>query len=136
MIFSNSLQILILGSVNVRFMFDIYLPCNRLKNLHKYKIPNAKHFASTSHFFEIWLSNGLEKTCFYESPFHLLCVLRTSYNATTQTGARGRRLSNHNVFWKQRILNFFANGPMIFINLRAVSWKVRYGKFKRFSTVA
>jgi len=31
---------------------------------------------------------------------------------------------------------FFANGPMIFINLRAVSRKVRHCKFKKFSTVA
>ena len=68
------------------------------KNWYKYQIPNAKHFTSSSHFFGIGLSNGLEKISFYESPFHLLGNLRTSYGATTQTGARGRRLSNHNVF--------------------------------------
>ena len=29
------------------------------------------------------------------------------YSATTLTGELGRRLSNHNVFWKQRFLNLF-----------------------------
>ena len=30
-----------------------------------------------------------------------------SDSVTTQTGALGRRLSNHNHFWKQKILKFF-----------------------------
>ena len=30
-----------------------------------------------------------------------------SYRATIRTGALERRLSNHNVFWKQKILRFF-----------------------------
>ena len=90
-------------------MFDIYLPCNHLKNWHKYQIPNAKHFTSTSHFFEISLSNGLGKISFYESPFHLLAVLSTSSSATTRTGARGRRLSNHNVF----LVAIFVGGEIV-----------------------
>ena len=33
-----------------------------------------------------------------------------SYSATTRTRALGRSLSNHNDFWKQKILNFFDKG--------------------------
>ena len=29
------------------------------------------------------------------------------YSATTQTGALQTRVSNHNVFWKQKVLKFF-----------------------------
>ena len=32
---------------------------------------------------------------------------KVNYSATTRTGALGTRLSNHNVFWKQKILFFF-----------------------------
>ena len=32
---------------------------------------------------------------------------KVNYSATTRTGALGTRLSNHNVFWKQKILIFF-----------------------------
>ena len=31
----------------------------------------------------------------------------SNYNATIRTGAPGRRVSNNNVFWKQKILKFF-----------------------------
>ena len=44
------------------------------------------------------------------------------YSATTLTVAFGTRLSNHNVFENKRFLRvFFTNGPVTFINLRAVS---------------
>ena len=29
-----------------------------------------------------------------------------SYSVDTETGTLGRRLSNHNIFWKQKILKF------------------------------
>ena len=32
---------------------------------------------------------------------------KVNYSATTRTGALGTRLSNHNVFWKQKIFLFF-----------------------------
>ena len=51
------------------------------------------------------------------------------YRATTWSEALGRRLSNQNDFWKQKIIKCFANGPITFVNLRAVSREV--SKFKR-----
>ena len=36
------------------------------------------------------------------------------YIMATQTGAMGRRLSNHCIFWKKRFSSFFANGPIKF----------------------
>ena len=38
------------------------------------------------------------------------CFVQT-YRADTQTGTLGRRLSNHNVFWKQDAPVFLAYGP-------------------------
>ena len=51
------------------------------------------------------------------------------YRATTWSEALGRRLSNQNDFCKQKIIKCFANGPITFVNLRAVSREV--SKFKR-----
>ena len=58
--------------------------------------------------------------------------------ATTRTRTVGRLSNhNHNVFWKQNILKFFANGPITFINLMVVSWEVRLVQMvSKFSTVA
>ena len=39
----------------------------------------------------------------------IIIIIINSYNdysATARTGALGRRLSNHNGFWKQKILKF------------------------------
>ena len=48
------------------------------------------------------------KACFYlRFRFHRCAFNAKSYSATTRTAALGRRLSNHNVFWKQKILTFF-----------------------------
>ena len=47
-----------------------------------------------------------------------------SYSATTRTGAPGRRLSNHNIFWKQKILLFFTNGPINFKVQPCNRWKL------------
>ena len=43
-----------------------------------------------------------------------------AYSATTRTGAFGR-LSKITRFLKTKILKFFANGPMAFMNFRGVS---------------
>ena len=41
------------------------------------------------------------------------------------------------VFWNQKILKFFANGSITFMNLRAVSWEVGWVQMVlKFSTVA
>ena len=48
-----------------------------------------------------------------------------SYSATTRTGAPGRRLSNHNIFKKQKILKLFlANGPIKFKVQPCNCWKL------------
>ena len=46
--------------------------------------------------------------------------MNNSYSATTETGTLGRRLSNHNVFWKQDSQFFFFGKRTNKINYAAV----------------
>ena len=39
--------------------------------------------------------------------YHCKQNFLSNYSATIRTGAPGRRVSNNNVFWKQKILKFF-----------------------------
>ena len=48
------------------------LPHNHLKNWQQ-------SFTTTSHFFEIRLSNSSEKISFHDRSFHLLCILGTLF---------------------------------------------------------
>ena len=58
------------------------------------------------------------------------------YSATTLTVALGTRLSNHNVFENKRFLRFFfTNGPVTFINLRAVSWEVKLNTLNKIGKI-
>ena len=45
------------------------------------------------------------------------------YSATTWTGALRRKLSNHNVFWKQKILKFYATVENL--NTVELTWLLR-----------
>ena len=58
-----------------------------------------------------YLTSGNWGHVLYQVPHHGTVkhfnLFTSSYSTTTQTGALGRRLSNHNIFWKQKILLFF-----------------------------
>ena len=59
----------------------------------------------------------------------LMWVTLRTYSETTRTRPLGRRLSNL-VFWKQKTQFLIANGPITFIDLKAI-WE-RSGRFNGF----